>query len=227
MLLLALLFPIQTHSTANSTKKGLGFGASNFFCGDVEAFNNLIWYYNWRTEFYPECGPQPKPGNFIPMIWGYWGDIKDIHAEPYDTILGFNEPNHKDQSNLSPEEAAFAWIELQEKYPEKKLVSPCASAPNTTLWFDEFFDICKELGCRIDYLSTHSYTCNAERDLEFMNELYERFVIPYYQRIYIFELKKSRGFFMNHFMQPLFLFLDMALEYGLQNSRDRIQEILM
>ena len=187
IILLALLFPTQTHSTANSTKKGLGFGASNFFCGDVEAFDNLNWYYNWRTEFYPECGPQPKPGNFIPMIWGYWGDIKDIHAEPYDTILGFNEPNHKDQSNLSPEEAAFAWIELQEKYPEKVLVSPCASAPNTTLWFDEFFDICKELGCRIDYLSTHSYTCNAERDLEFMNELYERFVIPYYQRLYIYK----------------------------------------
>ena len=32
---------------------------------------------------------------------------------------------------------------------------------------------------------------------------------------------------MNYFMQLLSLFLDMALEYGLQNSRARIQEILM
>ena len=31
----------------------------------------------------------------------------------YPIILGFNEPNHKDQSDLSPEVAAAAWIEIQ------------------------------------------------------------------------------------------------------------------
>jgi hypothetical protein len=164
----------QYTSSANSTKKGLSFGNKNFICGDVETFDNLNWYYNWGTEFHPECGTQPKPGNVVPMIGGYRDHIDEIKADPYDTILGFNEPNHKDQSNLSPERAAFAWVELQEKYPNKILVSPCASAPNTTQWFDEFFDMCKELGCRIDYLATHSYTCNAERDIDFVNELHER-----------------------------------------------------
>ena len=31
-----------------------------------------------------------------------------------------------------------------------------------------------ELGCKIDFLASHSYTCNAERDLDFVNDLYER-----------------------------------------------------
>merc|ERR1719322_2154611 len=85
----------------NSTKKGLGFG-KNFMCGDVETFSNLNWYYNWGGKFHPECGNQPSPGVFVPMIWGYNGKINDIGADPYDTILGFNEPNHESQSNLSP-----------------------------------------------------------------------------------------------------------------------------
>ena len=38
-------------------------------------------------------------------------------SEP--TILGFNEPNHADQSNLDPETAAYSWLELQQAYPDK------------------------------------------------------------------------------------------------------------
>ena len=168
------LCSFQGISALNSTKKGLSVWEGGFFCGDIEAFSSLNWYYNWGWEFAPHCGPQPKPGNFVPMIWGYWGEIGDIPADPYDTILGFNEPNHNEQANLTPEEAAFAWIELQEKYTDKILVSPSAAPPNTQEWFDEFFDICKELGCRVDYVATHSYTGDAKYDVDFVNGLYQR-----------------------------------------------------
>jgi hypothetical protein len=30
-----------------------------------------------------------------------------------DTILGFNEPNHRAQDDMSPEEAAREWIKIQ------------------------------------------------------------------------------------------------------------------
>ena len=72
------------------------------------------------------CGPPPEDKAFIPMVWGYdetdrpWhDDINDIVDDKYDIILGFNEPNHKDQSDIPPEEAAAAWIELQTLYPDK------------------------------------------------------------------------------------------------------------
>ena len=60
------------------------------------------------------------------MVWGYreddrpWNDdINDPVDEKYEVILGFNEPNHADQSNIPPEVAAAAWIELQNLYPDK------------------------------------------------------------------------------------------------------------
>ena len=42
------------------------------------------------------------------MIW-----TKKQHypkLDGYDTVLGFNEPNHKDQANMSPESAAYHWM---------------------------------------------------------------------------------------------------------------------
>ena len=97
------------------------------------------------------------------MIWGYWGQEFPALDE-YDTILGFNEPNHVDQSNLSPEQAAIGWMELQAAYPDKTLVSPSASpgSYHPEDWFEEFFEICEALGCRIDYLGREriSFTFN-------------------------------------------------------------------
>ena len=37
------------------------------------------------------------------------------------------------------------------------LVSPSASPPNTTQWFDTFFSECELLGCRVDYLGKYRY----------------------------------------------------------------------
>ena len=80
------------------------------------------------------------------MIWGYhedapWHDDESNPvAEKYHTILGFNEPNHADQSDIDPETAAAAWIEIQEMYPDRILVSP-APAGGSTTWFDKFFEV--------------------------------------------------------------------------------------
>ena len=72
------------------------------------------------------CGPPPPGKQFIPMITGYleedkpWmDDINDPVDEKYDIILGFNEPNRPDHSDIPPEVAASAWIELQNLYPTK------------------------------------------------------------------------------------------------------------
>ena len=60
------------------------------------------------------------------MVWGYneedrpWhDDINDPVSDQYEVILGFNEPNHADQSDIPPEVAASAWLELQNMYPDK------------------------------------------------------------------------------------------------------------
>ena len=32
------------------------------------------------------------------------------------TILGFNEPNQADQADMTPQEAAAAWLEVMERF---------------------------------------------------------------------------------------------------------------
>jgi len=125
------------------------------------------------------------------MIWGYhednpWHDDEsDPVAAKYPIILGFNEPNHKDQSDLSPEVAAAAWIEIQEMYPDRLLVSPAPAGGNTN-WFDPFFQACEELGCRIDYLATHDYEGNAKHVMNRLEMLYNR----YGKKIWLTEFAK-------------------------------------
>ena len=105
-----------------------------------QAYYVSVWFQA------PDCGPEPAEPAFVPMIWGYhednpWHDDESNPvAEKYHTILGFNEPNHADQSDIDPETAAAAWIEIQEMYLDRILVSP-APFGGSTVWFDKFFEV--------------------------------------------------------------------------------------
>ena len=60
-----------------------------------------------------DCGPQPKEKAFVPMVWNIQLMLNDPVDDKYPILLGFNEPNHSDQSDIEPEVAAAAWMELQ------------------------------------------------------------------------------------------------------------------
>jgi len=208
MILKEIFVAVSLVSTVSglSGKKGLCVPpGDNFHCGDIAAFNNVSWWYNWHVtpnhEMLPvedhcscshSCGPAPPHKNFIPMVWGYieddrpWhDDINDLVADQYNVILGFNEPNHADQSDIPPEVAASAWMELQNMYPDKTLVSPAPAGGNTN-WFDPFFEACEALGCRIDYLATHDYDGNADHVMNRLEMLHQR----YGKKIWLTEFAK-------------------------------------
>ena len=84
-------------------------------------YNDYIvsWWYNWKVtanhDLPPEdyctcstgsCGPQPADKSFVPMVWNIQLMQEDPVEERYPILLGFNEPNHEDQSNIEPEMAA-------------------------------------------------------------------------------------------------------------------------
>jgi len=192
-----LLFCFVNTLRGRSSKKGLCIPpGENFHCGDLAAFKNVSWWYNWHVtpnheQTPPEdhcscttgsCGPPPANKIFVPMVWGYneedrpWhDDINDPVSDQYDVILGFNEPNHADQADIPPEVAASAWLELQNIYPDTVLVSPSAAGGGSLQWFETFFPLCEALGCRIDYLATHDYHGDADLVMERLELLYQRF----------------------------------------------------
>lgn len=115
------------------------------------------------------------------MLWGagkYFPNYNINNKSDY--ILGFNEPNHYGQSNITAARAASLWPDVEKIANGRLLVSP-AAAPcggihchgNTEDWFDIFFELCKD--CRVDYLATHVYFCNANKTMEFLLRLYEKY----------------------------------------------------
>ena len=126
------------------------------------------------------------------MVWGYTRHHADenIWFLPNTTaILGFNEPNMYNQANLTARQAAEHWPEIERKSHGAPLVSPSAiqcGGPewcygNQFEWFDEFFRLCN--GCRVDYLATHKYTCDANYLMSYLQSLYGR----YHKKIWLTE----------------------------------------
>lgn len=141
--------------------------------------------YDWEMNMsyiharHPNCSDAYED-RYIPMIWGKKALTNMNISTEAPFILGFNEPNHYEQSNITAKEAAELWWELEEKSRGRPLVSPAASRcthegchGDATDWFDEFFANCQ--GCRVDYLATHLYKCNPETVMDYLQMLYQRY----------------------------------------------------
>src|SRR4029078_4237539 len=66
------------------------------------------WWYNWSLS-------RPSGTSsieFVPMVWGH-STVNGTIPSGSKYLLGFNEPNFKAQSNLTPQAAAAAWTALQ------------------------------------------------------------------------------------------------------------------
>ena len=108
------------------------------------------------------------------MVWGS-GTANSALPAGAKYVLGFNEPNFKAQSDLSPQQAAAAWPQIQAhaKAAGIPLVSPavnfCGSASDSSqctvstitdpyTYLKDFFAACA--GCEVDYVAVHWYNCD-------------------------------------------------------------------
>ena len=180
-----LIISVFFVASINGAKIGTCISPKHTLCNDLDVLISPKWYYNWgaNSTFKDDgCNPLPKQ-EFVPMIWGYYGasSYPPYYIQENTTyILGFNEPNHAKQSNLTPQQAVTGWKVIQKTWGNThKLVSPSASpCGNDCLtpveWFDEFFKICNG-ECQVDYLATHMYSCNPENTMNYLKNLTDRY----------------------------------------------------
>ncbi|XP_060594023.1 uncharacterized protein LOC132748429 [Ruditapes philippinarum] len=190
----ALSFVLLYPSVHCSMKKGLGVSPTLYKCDDLAAFTNMYWWYDWGANFdviekHSKCDLSSHSDTYVPMIWGYrssWpARVREIDKTNNKFLLGFNEPNHQHQSDLTPAEAAAAWHLVEEAANGAKIVGPAAAEcgadcnGQTIEWFDAFFDILCEnetsSPCRMDYLATHVYSCSATQTMNFLQTLYQKY----------------------------------------------------
>jgi hypothetical protein len=162
---------------------------------------NPYWYYCW--------GPEPIATNqainvhaqgrildvdeqpvidFIPMFWGYYPEnftsaLKKVVRRRPVMILGFNEPDKVDQSNLPDHTALEAWSILQKvvdtneanEHRKIVLVSPSCSNPLGS-WMTTFMEGTYTNDLRVDVVGVHYYgSPNVEAFQNRMQMIHERY----------------------------------------------------
>ncbi|KAI5294557.1 hypothetical protein KEM52_003739 [Ascosphaera acerosa] len=144
-------------------KRGLAFNYQT----KVGLFNNggLSWSYNWN----PAHPGEQSLGEYVPMLSGM-KDVDIWHSAMaglghVDHILGFNEPDHDTQANMSPDQAVGYYKQYISPYHgTSRLGSPAttsANEPGKGLdWMSQFLSICNGQ-CGVDFMATHWYANNG------------------------------------------------------------------
>jgi hypothetical protein len=120
------------------------------------------WAYNWGRTYSQAI---PANASYFPMQWGNFnwdiGTNQGPLRQEYSNwrrradgihLLGFNEPDRTDQSNMTLASVIALWPRLQEL--DLPLVSP---APGTASWLAGFYTQAESLGYRVDATAIHQY----------------------------------------------------------------------
>lgn len=159
-----------------SAKKGLA-GAAPEASG-----LRTSWYYNWGVNPSSKGMPVSEPSmRYMPMIWGWYPEkspatLEALRAKRPSILLGFNEPDHKDQSNIPVETALDVWPKFEGIADE--LVSPAAAAPLGP-WMRSFMGGVEKQKLRVDSIAVHGYPGPSPKAfLESLNRVHELYRRP-------------------------------------------------
>jgi hypothetical protein len=152
--------------------------------GDTGAHRSFgaNWYYTWSSHTRPAREPE-----FVPMVKGRWaldngaiGQIKGLDGISH--LLGYNEPERKDQGNLSVEEGLKHWPKLVELAAAKNLLlgSPAPSSDDRGMdWLAAFMRQAKRQQLRVDFIAVHWYRSRDAGAFEsFVKELARSHRLP-------------------------------------------------
>ncbi len=162
---------------SKSRKKGFGIGVTKNadWSNRLQALD-VKWFYTWGSDMAEHI---PAGIEFVPMVWDRKKCtdevIKRLVGEGHDTLLGFNEPDHGRQANLSVEEALKLWPRLMDS--GMRLGSPGAVHPSGE-WMTAFMEQATHRGYRVDFICVHSYMGDNPKHflkwLEKIHKLYKR-----------------------------------------------------
>lgn len=154
-----------------ASKKGAGVASSFDGMGTALSDSGVSWYYNWASSSDISA---PAGVEYVPMIWG----ANDATSSTLSavkrrggTLLGFNEPDVADQSNISVDQALDLWPTLMAT--GARLGSPAASTGLATdgSWFDQFMRGAKSKGYRVDFIAAHWYGADFDSPVTAANQL--------------------------------------------------------
>jgi len=172
--------PVSKPVQPVSPKKGACFTTKNDTWSSKVAALNVSWHYSWGVD---AAIKEPDSVRFVPMIWGKWSLDKSLllvdslaKIGKVKQLLGFNEPDGKEQANLTIDEALTYWPKLMTL--NIPLGSPaCIHADND--WMKGFMAKVAEKGYRVDFICVHWYGgANAQSLLDHLKSIHNLYNRP-------------------------------------------------
>ena len=107
------------------------------------------WFYNWDAQSTRDYNME-----YVPEKWSTsWPSFSTIKSQKnVSHLIGYNEPDHTEQSDVSVDAAVAQWPELMK-------TGLRLGAPATTdfSWLYDFMNKCKANNYRVDYVVIHAY----------------------------------------------------------------------
>jgi hypothetical protein len=129
----------------------------NLAHGDTQSdLINATWYYHWGATVGGSSNATITTllnQEFVPEKWGKGGNVSAFYSNKrWSHLLGANEPDHKEQSNMTVEEAIEEWPILMKT--GARLGSP---ATTDYSWLYRFMTEAAARNYRVDYVVVHAY----------------------------------------------------------------------
>ena len=181
--LLLLIFIIFYSLIAQASEKK-GIGLSDLNSPERIKKLNVSWYYTWKP--YPIKNLDDPKIEFVPMIWGgkeriknqlrYLKDKVRNDGKKLKVLLVINEPDQKDQANMTVDEVIAYWKDFEEL--TEKLSSPAPAKVNGQ-WIKEFMKKAKELRLKVDFIAVHYYgPPDVDKFIRTIDKVYETYQLP-------------------------------------------------
>ena len=130
--------------TETVAKKGFGLPERKGMDAHHLELLKVGWYYNWGNKT-----ALNTRATFVPMIFSA---RRTAPAEMHEHVLGFNEPDHPKQANMTVLEALAAWPTVTAK--ARHTVAPAmAGNPLTGDWLPAFL----KAKPKVDAIAVHWY----------------------------------------------------------------------
>ncbi|HRZ98875.1 MAG TPA: glycosyl hydrolase, partial [Paludibacter sp.] len=111
---------------------------------------NGTWLYTWSADNTTRPNIEYVPEKWQPF-WPSWDQINS--KENITHVMGYNEPDHTEQSNVSVATAVAQWPEFMKS--GLRIGSPACTTFST--WLYPFMDSIKAHNYRCDYVVVHAY----------------------------------------------------------------------
>ena len=176
-----MVFPVVPIKQFEEGKKGFAITTGKIDWADRVERLNVNWNYTWGPKL---SLSQPSRVEYVPMFWGVnsvtpfkMDEIKlYFNNGQIRNIIGFNEPDKLDQSNMSVDQAIALWKELVKL--DIPIGSPVTSDPLNS-WMMEFMQKAKANNLRIDFFCMHSYGgINDQALMDKIQTVYNTYGLP-------------------------------------------------